>query len=67
MGRKRKYTLVGIDGNAFSVMGYVRRCMRECGCTAEEMKAYSNEAMSGDYNNLLCVSMNMLDKLNEKR
>lgn len=65
MGKKKSYTLVGIDGNAFSVMGYVKRCMRECGCSFDEQKAYTTEAMSGDYNNLLCVSMNMLDKLNE--
>ena len=65
MGRKRKYTLVGIDGNAFSVMGYVRRCMRECNCTNEEMKDYTSRAMSSDYNNLLCVSIEIIDKLNE--
>ena len=67
MARKKKFTLVGVDGNAFSVMGYVKRCMRECGCSAEEQKAYTTDAMSNDYNHLLCVSMNMLDKLNENR
>ena len=65
IGRKIKYTLVRIDGNAFSVMGYVRRCMRECNCTNEEMKDYTSRAMSGDYNNLLCVSVEIIDKLNE--
>lgn len=26
---KEKYTLVGVDGNAFSIMGYVLKCMRK--------------------------------------
>lgn len=62
-----KYTLVGIDGNAFAVMGYVRDAMRKEGCSLEEQKAYTEDAMSGDYSHLLYVSMNMIEKLNEKR
>ena len=62
-----KYTLVGIDGNAFAIMGYVRDAMRKEGCSLEEQKAYTEDAMSGDYSHLLCVSMNMIEKLNEKR
>lgn len=60
-----KYDLVGIDGNAFSVMGYVLRAMRECNFSKEEQSEYQNEAKSGDYDNLLCVSVEMLDKCNE--
>ncbi len=62
-----KYTLVGIDGNAFAIMGYVRDAMRKEGCSLEEQKAYTEDAMSGDYSHLLYVSMNMIEKLNEKR
>lgn len=62
-----KYTLVGIDGNAFAVMGYVRDAMRKEGCSLEEQKAYTKDAMSGNYSHLLYVSMNMIEKLNEKR
>ena len=29
------------------------------------MKDYISQAMSGDYNNLLCVSVEIIDKLNE--
>ena len=40
--------------------------MRECNCTNEEMKDYTSRAISGDYNNLLCVSIiEIIDKLNE--
>lgn len=62
-----KYNLVGVDGNAFAVMGYVRDAMRKEGCSLEEKKAYTEDAMSGDYSHLLYVSMNMIEKLNEKR
>lgn len=60
-----KYDLVGIDGNAFSVMGYVLRAMKECGMSKEEQSDYQTKAMSGDYDNLLSVSVEMIDKCNE--
>lgn len=51
-----KVKLVGKDGNAFAVMGFVTRAMRKAGCTKEDVDEYMNEAMSGDYDNLLRVS-----------
>ena len=60
-----KYNLVGIDGNAFSVIGYVLKAMRECKMSKEKQTEYQNKAMSGDYDNLLCVSVEMIDKCNE--
>lgn len=59
------YTLVGIDGNAYVVMGYVRRAMRAEGKSAEEIDAYIADAESSDYGHMLRVSMAMLDELNE--
>jgi hypothetical protein len=59
-----KYSLVGVDGNAFKVMGYVRRAMRDCGKPQEEGDAYVMDAMNGDYDHLLAVSVTMLDALN---
>lgn len=61
---KRKFTLVGVDGNAFSVMGYVSQAMEICGKNAQEIKAYENDAMSADYNHLIAVSVDMLETLN---
>ena len=61
---KKKYTLVGVDGNAFAVMGYVQRALRESGMR-ELQEEYTKEAMSGDYENLLCVSMDYIDRINE--
>jgi len=38
-------------------MGAVTRALRQAGATHEEIAKYTTEAMSGDYNNLLRVSM----------
>ena len=46
---KHAYNLVGIDGNAFSVMGYVRNAMRETDFNKKEIEAYTKDCMSGDY------------------
>lgn len=60
-----KYDLVGIDGNAWSVIGYVCNAMFEQGFTKAERTEYRKRAMSGDYDNLLCESVQMIDKCNE--
>lgn len=61
---KEKYTLVGVDGNAYAIMGYVMRAMRREGKSKEEIEAYRYDATKSDYNELICVSCEMLDKLN---
>lgn len=60
-----KYDLVGVDGNAFAVMGYVLKAMKECKMSKEERSDYQTKATSGDYNNLLAVSVEMIEKCNE--
>lgn len=62
----KAFTLVGVDGNAYSVMGYVTNAMRQAGMSKEERDAYLKDAMSSDYNHLLVVSMEMIDKVNEE-
>jgi len=59
-----KYNLVGVNGNAFAVMGYVGNAMKKEGKSQEDVKKYYDDAQSGDYNNLLAVSSDMVDKLN---
>lgn len=59
-----EYDLVGVDGNAYSIMGYVQKAMKECGFSQEEIKEYLDDAKSSDYNHLLVVSMDMIDKCN---
>jgi hypothetical protein len=54
---KVKVKLVGEDGNAFAIMGRTRLAMRRAGIPQEEIDAYLEEAMSGDYDHLLSVTM----------
>jgi hypothetical protein len=49
-----------VNGNAFAVMGAVRRALKEAG-QADKIEGYVAKAMSGDYNNLLMVSMEYAD------
>lgn len=49
--------LVGVDGNAFAVMGAVTKGLKRAGNPAAVIDAYRVEAMSGDYDHLLQVSM----------
>lgn len=59
-----KYTLVGIDGNCFCVMGYVCQCMRREHKKQWEIDNYLAAAKSSDYDNLLRVSFEMIEDLN---
>lgn len=61
-----KYDLVGVDSNAYSIMGYVRRAMRMEHYSQEEVNNYIKDAKSGDYNHLLATSIDMVDELNSK-
>ena len=48
--------LTGQDGNAFAVMGTVKKALKKAGYPKEEVDKYLEESMSGDYNNLLVVA-----------
>ena len=79
-----KKTLVGVNGNAWCVMGTVSQWMKEAYRDAKEpdyegqvdefamklfnsdaINAYTKDAMSSDYSHLLCVSCEMVDKIND--
>jgi hypothetical protein len=49
--------LVGQDGNAFHILGLVRRHMERAEVPAEEVKEFFKEATSGDYDHLLQTVM----------
>jgi len=55
--KKVKLTLVGLDGNAFSLMGAFTQAARRQGWTKEEIDAVLKECTSGDYDHLLCTLM----------
>lgn len=75
----KKKTLIGVNGNAFCVMGTVSSWMEEAYSLAkqradedgmkafnkEAIDAYTNEAMSSNYDHLLGVSVKMVDKIND--
>ena len=48
-----KLKLVGLDGNAWALMGAFQSAARKQGRTREEIKAVLDDCTSGDYNNLL--------------
>lgn len=58
------YSLVGIDGNAISILGYVSRAMKENGYSKEAIETYTGEALSGNYDELLALSVAAIDKIN---
>jgi len=49
--------LVGEDGNAFSILGRVKRIMRRAGLPESEWQAFRDEATSGNYDHLLMTVM----------
>lgn len=59
--KKIKLNLVGLDGNAFNLMGQFQKRAREEGWDSDEISYVIEKCMSGDYNNLLCVLMEYCD------
>lgn len=55
--KKITLNLVGLDGNAFSLLGNFQRQARKEKWTPQEIKAVMTEAQSGDYNHLLQTLM----------
>ncbi len=54
---KPTVNLIGQDGNAFSIMGNIKRALKRAGADKEYIDKYISEATSGDYDHLLTVSM----------
>lgn len=55
--------LSGEDGNAHSIMARVCRALRKAGYGQETLDAYTKQAMAGDYNNLLRVTLEYADDI----
>ena len=54
---KVRVKLTGKDGNAFAVMGKVRKAMKRANIPTAAIQRYTGKAMSGDYDHLLRVTM----------
>ena len=57
LNKKIKFKMVGRDGNAYFLMGAFSAQAQKEKWTKEEIEFVMNEAMSGDYNNLLRTLM----------
>lgn len=51
--KKIKLKMVGLDGNAFAVLGAFQRQARSEGWSQTEIKEVLDRAMSGDYSHLI--------------
>ncbi len=60
--RKPCVRLVGADGNAFAILGRVQRALREAGASEAYVASYVAQATSGDYANLLVVTLEYVDE-----
>ena len=49
--------LTGEDGNAFGIIARVRVALGRAGVPADEITKFTDEATSGDYNNVLVTAM----------
>lgn len=61
-----KYSLVGVDGNAYALMGYTMDAMKKCGFTGVDVDNMLKDAKSSNYNHLICVCADWIDRCNEK-
>jgi hypothetical protein len=57
--------LVGVNGNAFMIMGVFQRQARREGWTQDEIDKVLKEAKSGDYNYLLATIENHCEPKDE--
>ncbi len=60
--KKVPLKLIGLDGNAYSVLGAFRRAATRAGWTPDEIKAVFDEAASGDYDHLLATIMDHVEE-----
>jgi len=56
-----KVELSGSDGNAYAILGAVRRAMVRSDLSSEEIQRFMDEARSGDYDHLIQVAMHWVN------
>ena len=50
-----------VDGNSLAIVGAVKKALRRNGVPREEIKQFTDEALSGDYNKVLQTCMAWVD------
>ncbi len=58
--RRPVVKLIGMDGNAYFILGRVKKALEKAGMH-REAKEFIEKATSGDYDNLLRVVMEYVD------
>ena len=53
--------LSGNDGNAFAILGAVKRALHKADVPLKEIEEFMNQATAGDYNHLLATCMEWVD------
>lgn len=59
--KKPVVNLIGKNGNPFAILGAVKAALKKSGADKAYIDQYLSEAMSGDYSNLLAVSMDYVE------
>lgn len=60
--KKVKCKLTNESGNAFAIIGRVQKALRQVGTSQEVKDKYFADATSGDYTNLIVVSIAVLEE-----
>ena len=63
---KVKMKLVGLDGNAFSILGAFQKEARKQGWDSSSIKSVIDEATSGDYDHLLRTIISNVEETDEE-
>ncbi len=53
---KPSVKLIGQDGNAFGILGACLKSAKRAGWTKDQIKTFQDEAMSGDYENVIATA-----------
>lgn len=64
--KQEKYTLVGVDGNVFAIIGYVINCMKQERMPRESIEAFKNNCLNQgkNYYEIVAYAADTIDMLN---
>lgn len=61
----KAFSLIGVDGNAFSIMGYTAKALKKANLNEKVNEMYS-KATNGNYYNLIAICDKYITMANEK-
>lgn len=61
----KAFSLIGVDGNAFSIMGYTAKALKKANLNEKVNEMYS-KATNGNYYNLIVICDKYITMANEK-